>query len=253
MKATISTQKWLVKALFFSKHWKFIFQIFRKEYVPSFSLISIFSLSSRLKVSNGCHFCLLFPPIIPFLSLSSLSLLFFFTWFYFCSLLLKEEKDSHQIMQCVFKVLMRFLRVLSIVHTRVGMRRHQSSNVFISTLIYFQWCSQILLNRLILFYQASLPSRLSLQALFPLSTCILPWRIFRHKNWVYSQKYLWVSTNHTGATTLGVVGSSLYELHQQAQFLLAAQILALQSLGYLAPFLPYPCYLILPSTYPDLE
>lgn len=45
----------------------------------------------------------------------------------------------------------------SVLYTSEPMRRHQSSNVFISTLIYLQWCLQILLNRLILFYQAQPP------------------------------------------------------------------------------------------------
>lgn len=45
----------------------------------------------------------------------------------------------------------------SVLYTSEAMRRHQSSNVFISTLIYLQWCLQILLNRLILFYQAQPP------------------------------------------------------------------------------------------------
>ena len=46
----------------------------------------------------------------------------------------------------------------SVLYTSEPMRRHQSSNVFNSILIYLQWCLQIL-NRLILFYQAQPPKQ----------------------------------------------------------------------------------------------
>lgn len=126
----------------------------------------------------------------------------------------KEEKDNHQIMQCVFKVLMRFQSPQYCTHQSQwkGTNLQMSSFLlwYISSGAHkYYWIGWYCFIRL------RLPCRLSLQALFPLSTCILPWRIFRHKNWVCSQKYLWVSTNHNRATTLGVVGSSLHELRQQ--------------------------------------
>lgn len=113
MKATISNSKMVIKALFFSKHWKFIFQIFRKEYVPSFSLISIFSLSSHSVFADNTFvysFLLLFR-----FSLSSLSPVLY--TFYFCSLLLKKRKTVIKLCNVYSKCWWDF-RVLSIVHTR---------------------------------------------------------------------------------------------------------------------------------------
>ena len=113
MKVTISNSKMVIKALFFLKHWKFSFQIFRKQYVPSFSLISIFSLSLHSVFAHNTFVYSFL--LLSHFSLSSLSPALY--TFYFCSLLLKKRKTIIKLCNVYSKRWWDF-RVFSIVHIR---------------------------------------------------------------------------------------------------------------------------------------